>query len=199
MHAVALEIECLIGGVEPNVDIAPALPKSAEPGDKPARGEARADVDVQHVTGARRAEAAGPFRKLVESGSERRQRGLGRLGQHERAFVPSKQDDAEISLENPSYRTPLERTARELASRDGDSEFVLLGSVASDKYVQVLSEIFGTRLVFPTAFVGRGDMSRGGLLLRMAAAGTELEYAPVSGTVLRGRRPPKLPPLRSTR
>lgn len=106
--------------------------------------------------------------------------------------------DAEISLENPSYRVPLEQTARELASAlDEETTFVLLGSVASDKYVQVLSAIFGTRLVFPTAFVGRGDMSRGGLLLRAAAASQELDYEPVLGAVRRGVRPPKLEPLRS--
>ena len=105
--------------------------------------------------------------------------------------------DAEIRLENPSYRVPLEQTARQLASgADAETEFVLLGSVASDKYVQVLSEIFGTRLVFPTAFVGRGDMSRGGLLLRAAAASEELDYAPVIGAIRRGARPPKLAPTK---
>lgn len=104
--------------------------------------------------------------------------------------------DAEISLENPSYRVPLEQTASELASgADKDDEFVLLGSVASDKYVQVLSAIFGTQLVFPTAFVGRGDMSRGGLLLRAAAANQELDYEPVIGAVRRGSRPAKLAPM----
>jgi len=107
--------------------------------------------------------------------------------------------DAEISLENPSYRIPLERTAHELSSCvDAGTEFVLLGSVASDKYVQVLSEIFGTRLVFPTAFVGRGDMSRGGLLLRAAAADQELDYAPVIGAVRRGSRPPKLEAIKKS-
>jgi hypothetical protein len=39
-------------------------------------------------------------------------------------------------------------------------------------------------------------MSRGGLLLRHAREGVELEYAPVAGAVLHGARPPKLPPLR---
>jgi len=103
--------------------------------------------------------------------------------------------DAEIDLENPGYRAPLEQTARELAAAAGDqTQFVLLGSVASEKYVQVLSAIFGTRLVFPPAFVGRGDMSRGGLLLRAAAAGEELDYVPVIGAVRRGSRPPKLDP-----
>ncbi|HKY21403.1 MAG TPA: hypothetical protein VJM31_09305 [Vicinamibacterales bacterium] len=105
--------------------------------------------------------------------------------------------DAEISVENPGYRLPLEQTARELAEVAGaDAEFVLLGSVASEKYVQVLTAIFGSRLVFPSAFVGRGDMSRGGLLLRAAAAGEELEYVPVLGAIRRGSRPRKLEPIR---
>jgi len=103
--------------------------------------------------------------------------------------------DAEIDVDNPGYRAPLEQTARELAVAAGaQTEFVLLGSVASEKYVQVLSAIFGPRLVFPPAFVGRGDMSRGGLLLRAAAASQELDYIPVIGAVRRGSRPPKLDP-----
>jgi hypothetical protein len=108
--------------------------------------------------------------------------------------------DAEITLENPAYRLPLEQTTRELSTSAGnEAEFVLLGSVASEKYVQVLANILGSRLVFPSAFVGRGDMSRGGLLLRAAASGQELEYVPVVGAVRRGSRPPRLEPLRPTR
>ena len=75
---------------------------------------------------------------------------------------------------------------------------VLLGSVASPKYVDVLTAIFGERLRFPIAFVGRGDMSRGGLLLRHARDGVELEYVAVLGASVHGARPPKLPPLRKT-
>ena len=63
---------------------------------------------------------------------------------------------------------------------------MLLGSIASEKYVQVLTAIFGSRLVFPATFVGRGDMSRGGLLLRAAAASQELDYIPVIGAVRHG-------------
>jgi hypothetical protein len=70
---------------------------------------------------------------------------------------------------------------------------VLLGSVATPKYVEALEAVFGHRLRFPLDFVGRGDMSRGGLLLRRAHDGVELVYAPVSGTMRHGRRPPKLP------
>jgi hypothetical protein len=106
----------------------------------------------------------------------------------------------EIHVDNPSYRTPLETTARTLARHSpGDTEFVLLGSVASAKYVDVLGAIFGSRLMFPTDFVGRGDMSRGGLLLRAAAAGQELRYESVLGAVRHGSRPPKLEPIRYLR
>jgi hypothetical protein len=73
---------------------------------------------------------------------------------------------------------------------------VLLGSIASAKYVDVLTEVFGDRLLFPSEFVGRGDMSRGGLLLRCVRAGEELSYLPVEGAVRHGTRPPKLPPIR---
>jgi hypothetical protein len=39
-------------------------------------------------------------------------------------------------------------------------------------------------------------MSRGGLLLRHASDGVELDYVPVLGTSRHGVRPPKLEPLR---
>jgi hypothetical protein len=103
--------------------------------------------------------------------------------------------DGEISLENSGYRIALERTARELFLSAGiNAQFILLGSVASEKYVAVLTEVFGSRLAFPADFVGRGDMSRGGLLLRAAADGQELSYVPVIGAVRHGARPPKLDP-----
>jgi len=103
---------------------------------------------------------------------------------------------ADIHLANPAYRAPLEATARALAESAGaDAEFVLLGSVASEKYVEILGAVFGSRLVFPSTFVGRGDMSRGGLLLRAVTAGLELDYEPVIGAVRRGSRPPRLEPI----
>ena len=69
---------------------------------------------------------------------------------------------------------------------------VLLGSIATGKYVDALLDALGPRLLFPTDFVGRGDMSRGGLLLRSAREGRELDYIPVAGALRRGKRPPKL-------
>ena len=62
--------------------------------------------------------------------------------------------------------------------------------------VEALLSVFGERLTFPLDFVGRGDMSRGGLLLRCVRAERELTYVPVSGAVRHGPRPPKLTPVR---
>lgn len=102
----------------------------------------------------------------------------------------------DIDARNAKYRRPLEAGARALLEEAGpDCDIVLLGSVASPKYVDVLTAIFGDRLRFPIDFVGRGDMSRGGLLLRHANTGVELDYVPVAGAVLRGKRPPRLAPL----
>lgn len=101
-----------------------------------------------------------------------------------------------VELDNPGYRNPLEKHAKALAEHARDAEIVLLGSIASGKYVDVLGGIFGERLVFPPAFVGRGDMSRGGLMLRAAESGEELEYVPVLGAKRHGARPPRLEPRR---
>jgi hypothetical protein len=100
----------------------------------------------------------------------------------------------DIDPANASYREPLERSATALLQKIGTArEVVLLGSIASPKYVGILGRIFGERLRFPVDFVGRGDMSRGGLLLRKASEGVELEYAAVAGAVRHGPRPPRLP------
>jgi hypothetical protein len=106
----------------------------------------------------------------------------------------------DISAANEAFRKPLERGARSLLSAVGpECEVVLLGSIASGKYVDVLLPVFGDRLMFPPDFVGRGDMSRGGLMLRRVTEGRELDYAPIAGAVRRGRRPPRLEPVRVVR
>jgi hypothetical protein len=103
----------------------------------------------------------------------------------------------DIAANDPRYRRPLLASAKALSEEIGPAcEVVLLGSIASAKYVDVLREVFGERLLFPIAFVGRGDMSRGGLLLRCVRSGEELEYVPVEGAVRHGPRPPRLPPIR---
>ena len=108
---------------------------------------------------------------------------------------------AEVDIEegDPRYRKPLERALRVLVRPlTPECEVVLLGSIATGKYVDVLVEILRERLLFPGDFVGRGDMSRGGLLLRCAADKTELNYIPVHGARRKGKRPAKLTPRHYT-
>jgi hypothetical protein len=103
----------------------------------------------------------------------------------------------DIEENDPRYRRPLERDLKRLVRQlTPDCEVILLGSIATGKYVSVMLEILRERLSFPADFVGRGDMSRGGLLLRCAADRTELNYIPVEGAVRKGKRPPKLTPRR---
>ena len=98
-----------------------------------------------------------------------------------------------VDEDNRIYRDALLRSARLLDQHAGPAcSYVLLGSVASGKYTSPLLEIFGERLLFPGDFVGRGDMSRGGLMLRCAHSGIELSYIPVHGAQRHGARPPRL-------
>ena len=102
----------------------------------------------------------------------------------------------DIDSANPKYRRPLEESARAIAEDIGpECGVVLLGSIASPKYVDVLQGIFGARLLFPADFVGRGDMSRGGLMLRCVTEGRELRYIPLAGATRHGPRPAKLEPV----
>jgi hypothetical protein len=101
----------------------------------------------------------------------------------------------DIHGDDPRYRAPIERDARVLARKlPPRSEIILLGSIATGKYVDVLLANFRERLRFPAEFVGRGDMSRGGLMLRCAVDSQELSYIAVAGAILNGKRPPKLAP-----
>ena len=97
-----------------------------------------------------------------------------------------------IEADESRYRMPLEHDAERLAEKIGAKcEVVLLGSVATGKYVDVLEPIFGQRLLFPQEFVGHGDMARGGLLLKRAESGAELTYIPVSHPTRLGLNPTK--------
>ncbi len=107
------------------------------------------------------------------------------------------QEMAEVPVDEdePRYREPLVQHATALERALGpNGRAVLLGSVATEKYVGPLTDVLGARLLFPPTFAGRGDMSRGGLLLRCARAGTPLDYVPVRGAVRHGPKPPKLGP-----
>ena len=101
--------------------------------------------------------------------------------------------EVKVDEKNPRYRTPLERDAHQIAkSISGNCEVVFLGSVATSKYLGILGDAFQDRLRFPNEFVGRGDMSRGGLMLRCVEKGEELTYVELAGAVRHGPRPPKL-------
>jgi hypothetical protein len=103
---------------------------------------------------------------------------------------------APVAISEARYRVPLERDAQLLAEHMGSCcEIVLLGSIATPKYVEPLLQIFRDRLLFPAEFAGRGDMSRGGLMLRCARSGQQLSYVPVANAERHGARPPKLPPM----
>jgi hypothetical protein len=104
--------------------------------------------------------------------------------------------EVNIATQSDRFVEPLARDASALASASRTAPIILLGSIATDKYVGTLAEAFGDRLRFPAEFVGRGDMSRGGLLLRSVRESAELTYVPVSGATRRGARPPKLVPIR---
>jgi hypothetical protein len=86
----------------------------------------------------------------------------------------------DVSAGDERYRRPLDRDLRALDARlHRQARVVLLGSIATAKYVEALAAILGDRVHYPPSFIGRGDMSRGGLLLRAARAGMELDYAPL--------------------
>ena len=122
--------------------------------------------------------------------------GLGLRPPEERVNLEDLRRISQVPIDagDERYREPLERDARELASKAGPAPaVVLLGSVATSKYADVLLPVFGARLRFPSAFVGRGDMSRGGLMLRSAEERKELEYAILRDAIRHGPRPPRLP------
>ncbi|HVU34938.1 MAG TPA: hypothetical protein VHE61_16005 [Opitutaceae bacterium] len=103
----------------------------------------------------------------------------------------------DINHEDPRYHGPLRRDAQALAGRLGSrGRAVLLGSIATAKYRDVLLDCLGERLLFPRDFVGRGDMSRGALLLRSSRSATELAYVPVLGAAYQGKRAPRIRDMR---
>ncbi|HUR79818.1 MAG TPA: hypothetical protein VM733_03570 [Thermoanaerobaculia bacterium] len=83
----------------------------------------------------------------------------------------------DVDVASRSYTKPLRDHAKQLVSMlTEESQVVLLGSVATGKYVDVLKPILGPWLRFPKVFAGLGDMARGGLMLRAVRANKELEY-----------------------
>lgn len=122
--------------------------------------------------------------------------GLGLTAPATKIFSDDLRAMGQVDIESDAFVRPLRRDAERVAASAGKrTRAVLLGSIATGKYVDTLLAVFGKRLVFPESFVGRGDMSRGGLLLRSARCGEELTYVPVLGATRNGKRPPKLPKL----
>ena len=107
---------------------------------------------------------------------------------------------ADVDPADARYTTPLDRDSRLIAELAGlNCEVVLLGSIATPKYVEPLLRVFGDRLVFPAEFAGRGDMSRGGLMLRCVESGVPLAYVSIREGARHGSKPPKLKPLGRSR
>ena len=68
----------------------------------------------------------------------------------------------DIRADEPAFIEPLERAARRVRERLPDAaDVVLLGSIATDKYLDALLRVFDGRLRFPEASSGRGDRRRG--------------------------------------
>src|SRR5688500_9851724 len=85
--------------------------------------------------------AGGGLCELAQPGTLDRLRGWAAVAIHE---------------DNPHFTAPLYRHATALLERhDAATRFVLLGSVASNKYALPLLDIFGDRLLFPREFAGR--------------------------------------------
>lgn len=76
-----------------------------------------------------------------------------------------------------AYVGPLRKTAEGLLhTLPDDATLVLLGSLATPKYLGPLGDVLGPRLIAPRIFAGMGDMQRGSALLRAVRDGVELDY-----------------------
>ncbi len=92
-----------------------------------------------------------------------------------------------VDLKCPAYCEPLKAHAEQLREIAPGARVVLLGSVATGKYVDVLLPVFGDQLLFPREFAGAGDMKRGGMMLRAVREGQELDYVTLDAPRRRAR------------
>lgn len=103
-----------------------------------------------------------------------------------------------VDVNNRTYASTLRRAATEVAATlDAECNVVLLGSVATGKYVDILRPVFASRLRFPAVFAGLGDMSRGGLMLRAVRENRELEYVTLDAPRSRAKEKRREQPLSS--
>ncbi|CAN5703429.1 hypothetical protein BH23GEM6_BH23GEM6_19130 [soil metagenome] len=90
-----------------------------------------------------------------------------------------------IDLRETRYTAPMRESLLRLTTiLSHDHRVVLLGSIATFKYVEILIDHLGERLLVPERFLGMGDMQRGALMLRSAEAGEELQYAGAEAAIL---------------
>jgi hypothetical protein len=96
--------------------------------------------------------------------------------------------NTEINAGNEQFCRPLESDIRRLREKCEGSRFVLLGSIATPKYVEPLMRVLEGDLFYPSAFAGLGDMSRGALLLQCVRTQVELDYTRYGPAARRNKR-----------
>jgi hypothetical protein len=94
----------------------------------------------------------------------------------------------EVNANNEQFCRPLENDIRRLREKCNGSRFVLLGSIATPKYVEPLMRVLEGDLFYPSAFVGLGNMSRGALLLQCVRTQVELDYVRPESTAKHSKR-----------
>ena len=87
-----------------------------------------------------------------------------------------------VETKESRFTGPLKESIQAM-SQFGSFEVILLGSIATGKYTDTLLPILGERLLFPADFAGRGDMSRGALMLRCVQDRRELQYVRATGEI----------------
>lgn len=87
-----------------------------------------------------------------------------------------------VDPDEPLYLDPLLQDATRLSVHTDQCDIILLGSVATAKYLLPLGAVLGDRLRYPQEFIGIGDMSRGALMLRCARDRRPLTYVPGAPT-----------------
>jgi hypothetical protein len=92
-----------------------------------------------------------------------------------------------VDLKSRAYCAPMKRHVEQLRDSAPSAWFVLLGSVATGKYVDLLLPALGDRLLFPRDFAGAGDMQRGGMMLRAVREDRELPYVTLAAPRRRAR------------
>ncbi len=92
-----------------------------------------------------------------------------------------------VDLKSRAYCAPMKRHVEQLRDLAPAAWVVLLGSVATGKYVDLLLPALGDRLLFPRDFAGAGDMKRGGMMLRAVREDRELAYVTLAAPRRRAR------------